>query len=144
MENNLPPDTEIQIENDENVEQTPTFIEKEKENIINSLLDSETELKNVYENFSLEQELQNDRFCELLSNGISLKDAYELCHADEILENKIASAKKQWLSELKQSIIRPTEEASQNKYGATTNYTMTKRQREALIKRAERGEIINL
>lgn len=144
MENNLPLDSENAEHVDGDLEQSTTYIDSERDSIIESLLANEIELQKSYQDFSLENELQNDKFCELLSLGVDMQDAYEICHKDDILQLRLEQGKKQWLGELKQSIKRPSEEAMQAGIQADSIYKMSKKQREALIKRVERGEIIKL
>lgn len=42
------------------------------------------DLKKIYPNFSLENELQNDELVRLVSNNIPLRTAFEVLHRDEI------------------------------------------------------------
>ena len=144
MEDNTPLNVENIEDTINNMGDTPTYIDNQQEQIIASLLQSEQELQKSYEGFNLEQELESERFCELLANGIAMKDAYELCHADEIFNARLEGAKKTWLAELKQSLARPEEEAVATDYQGTLQPQMNKKQREELIRRAERGEIIRL
>lgn len=144
MEVNIPLDVENTEDITTNMGYNPTSEKIEQEDIIKSLLESEEELKKSYKDFSLENELDNERFSELMANGVSMKDAYELCHIEDIYSARLEEAKKQWLAELKQNIIRPEEEALSNKNHGNFQPIMSKKQREELIRRAERGEIIRL
>jgi hypothetical protein len=46
-------------------------------------------LKDLYPAFSLEEEIENDRFSTALQSGMSVRDAYQYAHFDEILSGVI-------------------------------------------------------
>lgn len=144
MEDNTPLKVQNIEETTQNMGIEPTFIENEQNAIIDALLLSEKEMKESYESFELEKELESDRFCELLASGVAMRDAYELCHAEDIFNAKLEKEKQKWLAELKQNLARPEEAAAHSDNQGDISLSMSKKQREELIRRAERGEIIRL
>lgn len=52
-------------------------------------------LKEIYPNFSFDEEVENKDFLQLLQNGIDVRTAYEVAHHDEIMRGamQMASAK---------------------------------------------------
>ena len=70
------------------------------------------ELKAIYPNFNLGEELANASFGRLVANGIDVKTAYEVVHKDEILAGGMEYAVKQTkekISKAIQSGSRPQE-----------------------------------
>ena len=62
--------------------------EKTRENadrLYQSWMNQAEQIKGVYPSFTLEAEMQNPRFTDLLRNGIDLRTAYEVLHKDEII-----------------------------------------------------------
>lgn len=55
------------------------------QNQMNAWLQEAEELKEYYPNFNFELESKNDKFREWLNRGMSVKDAYEQIHLQEIL-----------------------------------------------------------
>ena len=45
------------------------------------------ETVNIYPDFNLEKELENEEFKRLLSTGVTVKNAYEVVHIDEVIQN---------------------------------------------------------
>ena len=72
MEDNTPLEVQNTEETTQNMGTEPTFIENEQNAIIDALLLSEKEMKENYESFELEKELESDRFCELLASGVAM------------------------------------------------------------------------
>ncbi len=100
----------------------------------NALLKEEAELQKAYPNFSLEKELSNDVFKKLVMAGLDMKTAFEAVHLDDVLKKKEAPKKK-----------RPVENGSVGTDSAIFKsgvYALSKKDRQELAKRAQRGEII--
>lgn len=45
------------------------------------------ETVNIYPDFNFEKELENEEFKRLLSTGVTVKNAYEVIHIDEIVKD---------------------------------------------------------
>ena len=104
----------------------------------NALLREEAELQKKYPDFSLENELSNDVFRKLVEAGLDLKTAFEATHLKDVL-------KKSKKDEPKKK--RPVENGSVGTDSAIFKsgvYALSKKDRQELAKRAQRGEIIRL
>ena len=105
----------------------------------NALLKEEAELQKTYPEFSLEKELSNNVFKKLVEAGLDMKTAFEAVHLKDVLskgEKKDAPKKK-----------RPVENGSVGTDSAIFKsgvYALSKKDRQELAKRAQRGEIIRL
>lgn len=114
--------------------------------------DTEAEaLKTEYPDFDLSEEAQNEAFLALLKNGFSVKNAYESTHVEEIMERKVqetaAATEKKVTDSIRAKGGRPAENGTQQGAGFVTKIDInqtTKQDREALAKRAARGERIVL
>lgn len=105
----------------------------------NALLKEEAELQKTYPKFSLEKELSNDVFKKLIEAGLDMKSAFEATHLDDVLKKgkKTDEPKKK----------RPVENGSVGTDSAIFKsgvYALSKKDRQELAKRAQRGEIIRL
>lgn len=103
----------------------------------NALLKEEAELKKTYPEFSLEKELSNDVFRKLIEAGLDMKTAFEAVHLEEVRKKaeKTAEPKKK----------RPVENGSLGTDSAIFKsgvYALSKKDRQELAKRAQRGEVI--
>lgn len=45
------------------------------------------EAVSIYPDFNFEKELENEEFKRLLSVGVTVKNAYEVIHIDEVIQN---------------------------------------------------------
>lgn len=102
----------------------------------NALLKEEEELQRAYPEFSLENELSNDVFKKLVEAGLDLKTAFEATHLEDVL-------KKSKKDEPKKK--RPVENGSVGTDSAIFKsgvYALSKKDRQELAKRAQRGETI--
>lgn len=102
----------------------------------NALLKEEAELQKKYPEFSLEKELSNDVFRKLVEAGLDLKTAFEATHLEDALKkSKNDEPKKK----------RPVENGSVGTDSAIFKsgvYALSKKDRQELAKRAQRGETI--
>lgn len=112
------------------------------------------QLKQVYPGFDFAAECQNEatgqQFIKLLGNGVDVKTAYEVLHKDELLSGAIQTAVNQTRQRTVQTIqargMRPDENglggsvATQMK--TKDPASMTKKERDELVRRAARGERI--
>ena len=104
-----------------------------------NLLKEEAEVKKTYPDFSLEKELENAVFKTLVDAGIDMKTAYEAAHLDEL------KAKKEAEKQTAEKKRRPVENGSLGGDSAIFKsgvYALTKKDRAALAKRAQKGETI--
>ena len=110
------------------------------------------EVKAVYPEFKLEDELENADFVRLISASderyrMPMKQIYEMIHHDELMkaaEKRAADAYSKSVNVNKQ---RPPENGTGNQSPVSGNLDvskLTKKERAELIKRAQRGEIITL
>lgn len=66
--------------------------EVRKQEFVEDLRRQETELRSVYPGFVLDSELQNPDFRKLVSGGMSLRQAYQTVHFDDIMSGAIGYA----------------------------------------------------
>lgn len=109
------------------------------------------EASGIYPGFNFHRELQNPRFCAILKNGIDVRTAYEVIHHDEIipaaLRCAVLDAEKKLSNKLMSNEARPAENGSGAGAGATLGTDvskMSKANRDDIVRRVMRGEIIRL
>ena len=109
------------------------------------------EASGIYPGFNFHRELQNPRFCAILKNGIDVRTAYEVIHHDEIipaaLRCAVLDAEKKLANKIMSNEARPTENGSGAGAGATLGTgvpKMSKANRDDIVRRVMRGEIIRL
>ena len=112
------------------------------------------ELKQIYPDFNLMEELKNETFRRLTApnSGLSVKDAFYAIHHDQLEPQAMAYGIQRATQQISQTLqanrSRPTEGALQK--GAQASdiaidaRSMTREQRQQLIERARRGEKIVL
>lgn len=130
-------------------------MKKRKENserIYNGWMQEAEQLKAKYglENFSLEAEVENPDFVNLLSNGISLESAYKAIHMDDMLSGAMFTTAKTVKEQMSNSIqsrqSRPTENGintQSSKTFKTDVNSLTKKDRDEIERRVMRGAIIS-
>lgn len=108
------------------------------------------ELKTIYPEFDLEDELQNETFAKMLHLGFSVKNAFESTHIDElnaIQAEAIASkATEKVANSVKANAKRPSENGLKSQPGAKVNNdikSLTKEELDDYIARANKGESIS-
>ena len=109
------------------------------------------ELKKIYPNINLEEELENSRFMRHLTATdeqyrMSMKEIYELIHHDEIVEEAKKSAAAAYAQSVNANISRPIENGAGNQSAVSSVSDvskLTKKQRAELAERAMRGEKIS-
>ena len=107
--------------------------------------EEETQMKQSFPDFSLEKELQNPKFTQLLYDGIDMKTLYEVFHHDEAMKN--LAAKTAAAVEKKQSQVNIPKRPSES--GLSSGAVATKidvskldaKQRRELAQRARRENI---
>lgn len=130
-------------------------MQRRKENserIYNGWMQEAEQLKAKYglENFSLEAEVENPDFVNLLSNGISLESAYKAIHMDDMLSGAMFTTAKTVKEQMSNSIqsrqSRPTENGintQSSKTFKTDVNSLTKKDRDEIERRVMRGAIIS-
>lgn len=123
--------------------------QEEANKIYSQWLEQGETLKEVYPNFELNNEVQNEDFVKLLQNGIDVKTAYEVIHKDEI----IGGAMQYTAQQVQQKVVnnikargnRPTENGISSQSAAVTKTdvnSLSKKDREEIDRRVQRGEKI--
>jgi len=112
-------------------------------------------LKQVYPNFDLRTECGDPdtgaRFVDLLANGIDVRTAYEVIHKDDLIGSAMQytaqAIQQKTVNDIRARGMRPPENGG-NSSAATTQKIdpgkLTKKERDALARRAMRGERIVL
>ena len=107
------------------------------------------ELKRMYPQFDLQNEIQDKRFLDLMGAGIDMRTIYETLHHDEILpalmQQTAKAATKQQAAAARSGQMRPAENGMSSRPAAQTvkdPAKMTKEERQEYARRAARGEII--
>lgn len=127
--------------------------QKEADQTLARWTNESEQLVNKYglQDFNLQSELDNPDFVRLLAGGISLESAYKAVHFDDMIGGAMAQTAKNVREQVTNNIAsrntRPTENgvSSQNAQVFKTDVNnMTKADRQALIRRAEKGENITL
>ena len=117
----------------------------EVKKIEEELLSEEKALKELYPDFDAEKELENETFRALLNQGISMKTAFEALNLDKIKKEGEKSAGKRAVESFKKLSLRPDENGAGKKEGAVLKsgvFSLSKKERQDLAKRAQKGEII--
>lgn len=109
------------------------------------------QVKQLYPEFDLRQELQNDQFGRLLRVGISVQNAYQAIHNDELMQRGMMAASNSAAAAAAKTIQaqrgRPAENGANA--GGAVNFKpdvhkLTAKERRELAQRAMRGETISL
>lgn len=105
--------------------------------------------KRVYPSFDLNEEMQNDKFRDLLRSNIDVRTAYEVIHKDDIIHGAMQFTAKTVEQKLANKLIangaRPTENGvtSQSASLVKTDVSqLSKADRQEIIRRVARGEKI--
>lgn len=106
-------------------------------------------VKGMYPGFDLQAEIQNGQFRDLLRAGISVQQAYELVHMDEIRDATARSAAKtaseQMAANIKNRAARPSENGTSSQSAVIVKNdvsNLTRAERAEIARRAQRGEKI--
>lgn len=108
------------------------------------------EMKTLYPNFELQNELQNPSFLSLLRAGTDMKTAFEVIHMEDIkagiAKQQAAATEKQIVAGIRAKGARPLENGTQGQSGFILKddvSKLTKEDRAEVARRAARGEIIS-
>lgn len=109
------------------------------------------QIQQIYPSFSMDAEMQNPQFVDLLRNHIDMRTAYEVIHKDDIIAGAMQFATKTAEQKITNKLManqsRPVENgmsgvaASVNRIDVST---MTKQQRDEIRRRVQMGERIVL
>lgn len=110
----------------------------------------EAQVQKLYPDFALSRELQNRDFFNLCYNGVDVMTAYQVLHFDDI----IMAAMNYAISEMRKAdMMRGLSENHRAREGALDDSSrkmrqekpkLTRKERNELIRRAERGETVRL
>lgn len=119
--------------------------EARKQEFVDDLRRQESELQSVYPGFVLDSELQNPDFRKLVSGGMSLRQAYQTVHFDDIMSGAIGYAAQRATAAAADTVaagaMRPAEIGMGSPVGvSTTPKPLSKAEREEIRRRAMRGE----
>ena len=105
--------------------------------------------KSVYPSFNLQEEMQNPQFVNLLKSNVDVRTAYEVLHKDEIIPAAMQFTAKTVEQKIANNIAasgkRPVENGMSSQSAAVVKddvTRLTKADREEIIRRVQRGEII--
>ncbi len=141
---------EYEAENDIAEDGTESDFEEIKENIhkiaLGFIEESET-LKEIYPDFDLKNELsENELFGKLIKNGVSVKDAFETVHKDELISGAMAYTanvvKEQVLRGMDVKSKRPLENGVNDSVGSVTKINvnaLTENEILKILKQVENG-----
>lgn len=104
------------------------------------------ELAAVYPDFDLKGELGDERFGALLRGGASLRDAYELVHRQSIMEKGAREMEEKIARRVLSGGLRPREGGISAPSAAMVKNDvsqMSKKTRQEIIRRVQRGEKIS-
>lgn len=118
--------------------------ERTEEALLRQLIEDAEDLRRQYTDFDLEAALDNEAFSGFLLQGLSMRQAYELSHAEQIFQNRLAAEKQKWQAEQLAMQARVGEAAAESKGGGEGVADMSRKQREEIARCVSRGEIITL
>lgn len=107
-------------------------------------------LKELYPSFDFKAEANNKQFTDLLRSGISVQQAYELIHMDEIKENAARAAAQtagmQMVAKIQSKAQRPSENGTSTRSAAIVKsdvHNLSRADRAEVVRRAMRGDKIS-
>ena len=131
-------------------EQEARLKQEKADELYSKLVTQEKQVKEIYPNFNLNSELQNENFKRLLSSGIDVKTAFEVIHKDEIMPAAMQYTAKLVEQKVANNIrangMRPSENgiSSQGASEVKSDITKTtKADRDEIARRVARGEKIS-
>ena len=146
------PETEGEGGEKENAawQQAQRQAEKVRQTVANWLREQEN-VQRDYPGFSLEEALKEPDFARLVRAGVSMRRAYEAVHLPEILYDAMRRAAREGESRaaemIRQRGRRPAENGLSPTGGAPVKKSaqeLTRKERQSLIKRLQRGEKVAL
>lgn len=121
--------------------------EEEQRRFFENLATQEAGVKEIYPNFDLRAELENENFARLVFNNVPARTAFEVVHKDEIISGAMQFAAKKAEKALTDNILaggqRPPEAAAGTNTPTKTGFDaskLTKEERAKIRERVLRGE----
>lgn len=112
-------------------------------------LEQEQDMRQVYPQFDLQSELENEQFLQLMRSGIDMRTAYEVIHKDEIIPAAMQfaakTAERKVVNKIRANGSRPMENGVQDQSASlvkTDVSQLSKADREEIDRRVARGEKI--
>lgn len=138
----------------ENAELKKQMREQETRDNANKLyaqwMNEEQKLKGIYPSFSLESEMQNPQFINLLRSNIDMRTAYEVIHKDDIIRGAMQFTAKEIEKKVTNKIMangaRPAENGMASQGAAVVKgdvSQLSKADRAEIARRVQRGEKIS-
>ena len=113
-------------------------------------MEQEQQTKAVYPTFNLRDEMQNQKFVDLLRSNIDVRTAYEVIHKDDIIHGAMQFAVNTAEQKIANKIIaggaRPTENGTSSQGASLTKSDvsqLSKADRQDILRRVARGEKIS-
>ena len=112
-------------------------------------LEQEQTMRQVYPQFDLQGELENEQFLQLMRSGVDMRTAYEVIHKDEIIPAAMQfaakTAERKVVNKIRANGSRPMENGGQDQSASlakTDVSQLSKADRDEIVRRVERGEKI--
>ena len=112
-------------------------------------LEQEQDMRQVYPQFDLQSELENEQFLRLMRSGIDMRTAYEVIHKDEIIPAAMQfaakTAERKVVNKIRANGSRPMENGVQDQSASlvkTDVSQLSKADRDEIVRRVARGEKI--
>ncbi len=102
-------------------------------------------LKNEYPQFDLREEIKNEQFMSLLKSGVKVREAYIVCHMNDIITGTAKQAQQNIVENIKAKGNRPQESAAKGMPGIIIKSdprNLTREDRAEIAQRVMRGEEI--
>lgn len=106
------------------------------------------QVKELYPTFDFKSESANPNFLSMLKSGVSVQQAYEVIHMDEIKTNAARAAAQtagqQMVAKIQSKAARPAENGTSSQSAVIVKndvHSLTKKERAEAARRAERGVI---
>lgn len=122
---------------------------KQAQQIYAGWMNEAEQLKQIYPNFSFDNEVRNPNFMKMLQSGVSLKAAFSAVHADEIIPQAMMqtaeAVKKNVTENIRAKGLRPQENGIAQQAGIIVKNDVTKltaKDRAEIARRARMGENI--
>ena len=113
-------------------------------------MEQEKQTKAVYPTFNLKDEMQNQKFVDLLRSNIDVRTAYEVIHKDDIIHGAMQFAVNAAEQKISNKIIangaRPAENGTSSQGASLTKSDvsqLSKADRQDILRRVARGEKIS-
>lgn len=111
--------------------------------------ESVRETESIYPDFDLTTEMHNPKFMQFIGSGLSVRDAYEIIHKDEIIGGAMQytaqQVREQTVNDIRARGMRPSENGTSSQAAASAHIDVNKltpAQMDDLEARARRGERI--